>query len=538
MILKELSFKYGCAAEKARINMEAFMKKFTALMLVALLVVMAIPFGVSATTDTAEWFEVKTAEDFAKMTDGNYWLTADIDLSQATWTTIAEFSGTLNGNGKTVTVPTDAPIFDKVTGTIKNVNLKGTVTFDDADASAEVFEGNHNCVAIGVLANYAQGATIENVHSSVELTFAETRAAAPSVGTTVGGLVGVALADYEVEENEGTKTVKLNKNTTITNVSNTGKMTVNFASGKSHKRDNFGGIVGGALGNVDVSLALVSAELTTANCKGNMGGIVGYIYSAYEDKMTGASETFETEDIAITLTDCLYNGTFVHTGEKQERWGGIVGYAHNVIIKNCANEGSAEGPAVAAGILGYGNCNSAVGVHCIIIENTVSIGEKGCDTWTSIKAAGKPTDEKYGHLDFNNIPLLKGNKLNATSATGQVNTNVVEKDTKADVRTAFIANGATNFEVKSDVLTLKMPAFTPEEAPALKPMPSDPPVTPNTTTATQNTTKAPQTTKAPTTDPVDEEKGGCKSFAVGSVALLSIISLAGVSVLAKKKETK
>ena len=81
------------------------MKKFTALMLVVLMVVSFVPFGAFAAT---EWTEVKTAEDFAKMTDGNYWLTADIDLSKVAWTTIAEFSGTLNGNGKTVTVPADA----------------------------------------------------------------------------------------------------------------------------------------------------------------------------------------------------------------------------------------------------------------------------------------------------------------------------------------------------------------------------------------------------------------------------------------------
>ena len=65
------------------------MKKFTALMLVVLMVVALVPFSASAAT----WTKVDTAAEFAAMADGNYWLTADIDLSKETWTKIAEFKG-------------------------------------------------------------------------------------------------------------------------------------------------------------------------------------------------------------------------------------------------------------------------------------------------------------------------------------------------------------------------------------------------------------------------------------------------------------
>ena len=108
------------------------MKKFTALMLVVLMVVALVPFSASAAT----WTKVDTAAEFAAMADGNYWLTADIDLSKATWTTLKEFKGTLNGNGHTITVPKDAPIFDKLSGTVKNVNLKGAMSLDDFIAKA------------------------------------------------------------------------------------------------------------------------------------------------------------------------------------------------------------------------------------------------------------------------------------------------------------------------------------------------------------------------------------------------------------------
>ena len=173
------------------------MKKFTAIALVVLMLVMSVPFMAFA---APKWTEVKTAEDFANMTDGNYWLTADIDLSKAAWTTIAEFKGTLNGNGHTVTVPADAPIIDKLSGTVKNVSLKGTMTLDDADSSTLWVKSSHDSYPLGVLANYAFGATVENVHSSVAMTYVSGRTAQrDSQGTEVGGLIGIAMASYSLE---------------------------------------------------------------------------------------------------------------------------------------------------------------------------------------------------------------------------------------------------------------------------------------------------------------------------------------------------
>ena len=476
------------------------MKKFTALMLVVLMVVAMVPFSASAAT----WTKVDTAAEFAAMADGNYWLTADIDLSKATWTTMAEFKGTLNGNGHTITVPKDAPIFDKLSGTVKNVNLKGAMSLDDADRSAFHVAGNHNSHPLGVLANYAQGATVENVHTAVELTYASGRTAKPSAWTSVGGLIGIAMADYTIEEKDGTKNVKFGDGTTIKNVSNTGKMNLDFAKDMNGNRDNLGGILAGALGYVDLSLVLVSAEMTVQNTGGNKGGIVGYVYAGYESKLTGASANVETEEMAVTFTDCLYNGSYKISGNTGERWAGIAGYAHNAKFTNCVNEGTGEGGNVA-GLIGYGNCGKDNGVHCIIVENSVALGAKGCGSWTSVKAA-KENDTKFGHLEYKNIPLLEENKLNSAKDTdkpAEVQTNVVTYKTKPEVRTAFLANGASNFEVKNDVLTLKMPTFTPEADPA------DKPVTP-----------------APTGD-----------MTVALVAT-ALVSLAAVTVIAKKKVTE
>jgi len=425
------------------------MKKFTALMLVVLMLVALVPFGASA-AETAT--EVATAEQFAAMTDGNYVLTANITLP-AGWTAI-DFAGTLDGNGKTVTVPADAPIFEKVSGTIKNLNLTGKVSLDDADRSElGVADGGTLYHPLGVLANYTFGATIENVHSTVELTYASGRTAKPSEWTTVGGLIGTAMAAYTVEGEEGAKAVVLGKSCTIKNVTVAGKITADWGASMNGNRDNFGGLLGAVLGNTDVSMVLVSAQMNIANTAGNKGGIVGYAKAAYEAKMTGADAMLEKADIAPTFTDCLFNGSFALTGNTGERWGGIVGYARNIVIKNCANEGNAEGGTVL-GIVGYGNRKKASdGDYKFYVENSVALGEKGCDTWVGIKCVA----DVYSELK--NIPVLAGKTLNgsAKDAPGMTLTNITECADAAAVRAAFLANGATNFTLDNNgKLTLKM----------------------------------------------------------------------------------
>jgi len=68
--------------------------------------------------------------------------------------------------------------------------------------------------------------------------------------------------------------------------------------------------------------------------------------------------------------------------------------------------------------------------------------------------------------------------------------------------------------------------------------PVDPVVTtttPTTTTKAPVTTTAPTTT-VPTTTVANEEKGGCKGFAGASVAIVSLVTVAGCALLKKKKE--
>ena len=93
------------------------MKKLTAIILSVIMLFSAFPLTGFATGETV--IMVDDAKDFAEMKDGrSYILTKNIELGSE-WQTIPSFSGVLDGNGYTVTVPTNAPIFEVISGTVK-----------------------------------------------------------------------------------------------------------------------------------------------------------------------------------------------------------------------------------------------------------------------------------------------------------------------------------------------------------------------------------------------------------------------------------
>ena len=97
--------------------------------LLAIALVAVIPFAVMASDSTnignveAGYAPVGTAvtnaAEFAAMTaDGNYYLANDIEITASY---AADFTGKLDGNGKTVTV--SAPLFKNLKGEVKNLKI-------------------------------------------------------------------------------------------------------------------------------------------------------------------------------------------------------------------------------------------------------------------------------------------------------------------------------------------------------------------------------------------------------------------------------
>ena len=149
---------------------------------------------------TPEGTAINTAEEFAAMAaDGKYYLAADITISASY---AAEFTGTFDGNGKTVTV--SAPMFAHLVGaTVKNLKTVGQI--DYADYAPE------NQLNTGAVAGIATLSTFENVANEATINGAKTGYKLEVVnpetlettyeyhGLNTGGLVGLI---------EGTTTFK------------------------------------------------------------------------------------------------------------------------------------------------------------------------------------------------------------------------------------------------------------------------------------------------------------------------------------------
>ncbi len=139
------------------------MKKFISILLVAMMVVSLVVVGVNA--ETPEGTAVNNAAEFAAMAaDGKYYLAADITLD-ATYAN--EFTGTFDGNGKTVT--TSVPMFGTVNNaTIKNFTVNGKIVVTAKTQWQDTANTPNDFVAaVAVIANGTT--TLSGITSNVEI---------------------------------------------------------------------------------------------------------------------------------------------------------------------------------------------------------------------------------------------------------------------------------------------------------------------------------------------------------------------------------
>ena len=274
-----------------------------------------------------------------KITDpaGKYYLTKDITVS-ASYTT--EFTGTLDGNGKAITV--SAPVFEKLAGTVKNVVLKGAI-----DTSA-------NAVQVGALAAQVSGASVvTNVKNEASVKGYVTAGNGPDASDSktsgykagAGGLVGRAYAALE-----------------MTNCANTGAINGYCAGGLV-------GLTDGSEFEVSIKSCVNTGKITNVGVTGTVGdgygsiaGIVGCL-----------NNTIDT-----VIDDCVNAGEIVAV--YKQATGGIVGGAwrsasnccgetDTVVIKNCKNTGAIEGGWQTGGIAGWMRINLSI-ENC---ENTAKV---------------------------------------------------------------------------------------------------------------------------------------------------------------------
>ncbi len=383
-----------------------------------------------------------TITSLSQITDssGSYVLGADITNDK---TTLSEFSGTLNGNGHTIT--TSVPLFEALNGaTVENLKIKltgnmtaqGTLASSAANAAITsvtvigngyTLTGSENA-PVGGLVGTAQYTTFTDCSSSVNVT---------AVGTgSAGGILGATSADEIL----------------LCRCSNEGTVTAADASA--------GGILGDAKSNkVKLYGCTNSGTVSTSGDYKGAGGIVGEAYWA-----SGTADSVYIGNAGNTVTTNIGTVSGYYAG-------GIVGYAHDgayLTVENAVNKGTVtDGSRTAqdtrvGGIVGFANHNnSVVKLNNCSNEGTISGGivggilGHGADTTVTITGgsnSGLVTGEEYlgtGGI----VGRVDGSAANMT-VTGVTNSGTVRGYSNSDWRIGgIIGYHAGNATAKIDGCT-------------------------------------------------------------------------------------
>ena len=305
------------------------MKKTLSIILTLCMVLGLCSFSVAA---APEGTAITDAAGFLAMDPaGTYYLANDITINEPY---AQAFTGTFDGNGKTVTVT--QPMFVDFGGKIKNLTVEGTITALAADAEIAIFAAEGARGAVAATVKCGTEVVFENIKNNATVAAVGN---IPNSDDCAGGIVGkVELAEVKVSF------INCENNATITGL------------------NQVGGIAG---------FIKAAASVAFEGCVNN-GSIVETGTSAY-----CAGILCRSDAELNTFKNCVNNAT-VSSGKDQA--GGMLAYASkgSFIIDSCVNNGTIA-PTVgkAAGIAGNINCGDADGAkgYYVTITNCVNNGK-------------------------------------------------------------------------------------------------------------------------------------------------------------------
>ena len=346
-------------------------RKFLSVLVAAVLLIATVSV-IGILSVNAETVTVSSADELVtKIGEGetDIKLGANLDLTGIDSLT---FAGTLDGNGKTVTV--ENPLFDTLSGEVKNLTIAGTIT-------------SNSTGAVGALANTVSGnLTVTNVTNGVSVTSTQNKVA--------GGFIGL---------------VEGNTNFTVTfaNCTNTGAVSGGYGVGGFVGKINNTSASTSDYSNVNFSYCLNDAAIAGkagASHDAGTGGLVGFSKTRGNVVMTycGNTENGIITDVGGDYgVGGLYGGgawdaSYIQkydisysynkgsvTSEESSRPGGIVGRLNRRsgsvgIINYCYNIGTINGKnSTSAGILGYTNKNNVASISCCYTIGSLVTGSKG-----------------------------------------------------------------------------------------------------------------------------------------------------------------
>lgn len=232
-------------------------------------------------------------------------LANDINLYGIAWTPIGQsnaFSGTFDGKGHTIedmsanVTSGYAGLFGNVRGTVKNVQVTGSVT------------ASGNVRAAGGIVGYSAGGTVQNCLSKVNIS-------APQVNCPVGGVVGES--SNKPNDNTASSTVNLcwNEGTVTGGSDSTGGIVGKNSKGTVTNCANFGAVKGSSTAGGIVGIGTAANSYNLGDVTGAESGTYGISSRAatnsyYLCKLNGAVEqkyikdsSSEAQNITATTED-------------------------------------------------------------------------------------------------------------------------------------------------------------------------------------------------------------------------------------------
>lgn len=341
------------------------MKKLIAIILSAVMLLSLVPAIVIAAPTAEEVGKVaagyapagKGISSLAEATDpaGTYYLTADVTVEA----TIPAFTGTLDGNGHTITV--SAPLFGELSGTVKNLTIAGTVSAasENTGALAKVSKGalvlenvKNTATVSGVLKNentqFATGGHVGQANGALTVTNCANTATV--TGQTAGGFVGYVNGDVAA---------------TFKGCVNTGKVTNAGADSNNAFVDEVYGNIYFGLGGV-VGTVNGKATIAFEDCK-NAGHIEALTVKVPSGGILGSFHVIDNAESAVGMSVSFKNceNTALITGTWQT--GGIGGWIKApVTADGCKNSGKiTSAKSYCGGIFGRINPDHTPLVHTI-----------------------------------------------------------------------------------------------------------------------------------------------------------------------------
>ncbi|MBR0248167.1 MAG: putative Ig domain-containing protein, partial [Synergistaceae bacterium] len=332
-------------------------KKILCSFLVMLLALLSVTSAYAAYYDEgyngmteANAYRINTLADLTALRDrvnngtepGDRYYKQTQDITAQNWTSIGTearpFTGHFNGNGNTITITGNNPVFGYVDAddvAVKYLNVKGTLNY------AEYYTyGGGNSTDSGIVQVLKSG-VVENCNFDGKIFLGKARD-----HQTVGGIAGVVEA-----------------NGTIKNCRVSGDITANSARGNEQYDIAYAGGIAGRLegGTIEKCRVTINDAIYAYNSglaaqavgSARAGGIVGYV--------SGESSKVD---------NCVVKGIV----RSQQYAGGIVGYMQAGTLTNCyvLGDSAVEANYISGSIAGYLGGDAMADTNMIELDSQVS----------------------------------------------------------------------------------------------------------------------------------------------------------------------